>query len=81
LQFSSRKLANLSAQDLVQLQSVAETLLVVKLKFRIEHGADCHRALDRTRDVVDVLRLDQCLEVIFEDFGEVVLQLGATEVF
>jgi hypothetical protein len=31
-------------------------------------------------DLINVLRLDQGLQIILQDFGEVVLQLGATEV-
>jgi len=30
--------------------------------------------------VVDILRLDDRLQVVFEDFGEIVLQLRAAEV-
>lgn len=31
--------------------------------------------------MVDVLRLDQRLEVVLQDFGEVVLELGSAEIF
>lgn len=36
--------------------------------------------LDRLWDLVDVLRLDDGPQVVLQDFGEVVLQLGASEV-
>lgn len=58
LQLSSRQLVDLSAQDLVQLQTVAESLFVVEFDLGVEHVADCHNTLDRTGNVVDVLRLD-----------------------
>lgn len=31
--------------------------------------------------MIDILRLDECLQIVLEDLGEVVLQLRATEVF
>jgi hypothetical protein len=37
-------------------------------------------ALDGSGDLVDVLRLNNSLEVVLENLGEVVLQLGTTEV-
>ena len=36
--------------------------------------------LDSPGDLVDILGLDDGLKVILQDLGEVVLQLGATEV-
>ena len=52
---------------------MTELLLIVELELRVEHLVDGHDALDRTGDVVDILGLDQRLEVVFEDFSEVVL--------
>jgi hypothetical protein len=72
---------DLAIQDMVQLELVAHLLLVVELQFGIEHLRDSHRALDRLGDVVDVLRLDQGLQVVFQDFREIVLQLRSPEVF
>lgn len=37
-------------------------------------------AFDGSGDLIDVLGLDDSLEVVFENLGEVVLQLGTTEV-
>ena len=31
--------------------------------------------------MVDILGLNECLEIVFKDFGEIVLELGSTEVF
>jgi hypothetical protein len=31
--------------------------------------------------VIDVLGFDQCLEIIFEDLGEIILEFGPTEIF
>lgn len=39
-----------------------------------------HGTLDSLGDLVHVLWLDQRLQVILQDLGEVVLQLGAAEV-
>jgi hypothetical protein len=39
------------------------------------------RSLERLGNLVDVLRLDDGVEIVFEQLCEVVLQLVATEVF
>ena len=43
-------------------------------------GGSVYLALDGLGDVVDVLGLDQGLEVVFEDAGEVVLELASSVV-
>lgn len=55
-------------------------LLVVELQLGIEHLSYGHGAFDSLRYMVYILRLDQRLQVILEDLGEVVLQLRAAEV-
>jgi hypothetical protein len=50
-------------------------VFVVELELRVEHLGNGELALDCARNVVDILGLDQCLQVILEDFGEIVLQL------
>ena len=42
---------------------------------------DCQLALDRSWDMVDILRLDESLEVILENFRKVILQFRTTEIF
>ena len=80
LQLSTGELADLTVENNIQLQIVAQLLLVLELELGVEHLVDSHVALDGARDVVHVLRLDQRLEVVFEHLCEVVLQLGAAEV-
>jgi len=56
-------------------------LLVVEFQLGIEHLADGHLILDRSGNVVDILRFDESLEVILEDLREVVLQFRSAEIF
>jgi hypothetical protein len=46
---------------------------------KLAHG--CEWALDGLGDLVDILRLYDCVKVVLEDLGEVILQLIATEVY
>lgn len=80
LQLSSRKLPNFTFKNLRELQPFTDCVEVIELELILQHLVNGHFALDGTRNVVDVLRLDQCLQVILQDLGEVVLQLGSTEV-
>ena len=81
LQLSTRELDDLTSKDLVQLKDIAQFLLVVELELGVKHCADGHGALDGSGDVVDILGLNEGLEVVFKDLGEVVLELRSTEVF
>ena len=65
---------------MVELELVAHMLLVVELQLGIEHLSYGHGAFDGLWYMIHVLRLDQRFQVILEDLGEVVLQLGAAEV-
>jgi hypothetical protein len=49
--------------------------LVVEFELGIEHLGDCEGSLNGLGDVIHVLRLDQGLEIVLEDLGEVVLKL------
>jgi len=80
LQLSSRKLGHTSLHDLVEIQVVQQVLHVLELLLSVEHLRDGSLSLDGSRDVVDVLRLDESLEVVLENLGEVVLELGSSEV-
>ena len=81
LELSSGQMGYISVQDVVQLEFIAHLLLVIQLQFGIKHLRDGQVSLDGFRDVIDILRLDQGFEIVFQHFGEVVLQLGTTEVF
>ena len=53
-------------------------VLILHFVLFIEQGLD--GALDGLGDLVDELRFDDSLQVVFEDFGEVVLELGAPKI-
>ena len=53
-------------------------VLILHFVLFIEQGLD--GALDGLGDLVDELRFDDGLQVVFEDFGEVVLELGAPKI-
>jgi hypothetical protein len=80
LQLSTTELADFSLKNVVQFQIIANLLLVVSLELRIEHLGDGHGSLDGSRNVVDILRLDQGLQVVLENLGKVVLKLRSSEV-
>lgn len=80
LQLSSRQLADLALHNDIEIQRVDDLVEVRQLLLRIEHLPDSLFSFDRARDVIDVLRLDEGFNVVFEDLGEVVLELRSTEV-
>jgi hypothetical protein len=80
LQLSSGKLADLTVKYGSQLELVEDILKVVTFKLALEHLLDGLLALDSARNVIDILWLDEWLQVVLEHLGEVVLQLGSTEV-
>lgn len=65
----TESLENLVYSGLVDLSTLLD---------QVANGSVC--ALDSPGDLVDVLRLDNSLEVVLQNLGEVVLQLRATEV-
>ena len=75
LELATGELRHLALQDVEKLKLLAHVLLVIPLELRVEHLADGHLALDRAGYMIDVLRLDEGFQVVFEDLGEVVLQL------
>ena len=57
-------------------------LRVVHLSASIDQIANLSDvALDSLRDLIDILRFHNRLQVVLQDFGKVVLQLRATEIF
>jgi hypothetical protein len=81
LQLSSRKLSNLSIQQLAQLQLLLEEITVGQLGLSVQHLAHRHvRYLYAPWNLVDVLRLRHGLDVVLEHLGEEVLQLRPSEV-
>lgn len=58
---------------MVQLQDIGNLLGVAKRGATLNQVADAlFGATDSLRDLIDVLGLDDCLEVVFEELGEVV---------
>ena len=80
LELASTELSDLALENDVKVEGGQDILDVVALVLTVEHLVDGLLALDRAGDVVDVLRLDERLEVVLEHFGEVVLELGTSEV-
>lgn len=81
LQLSSRQLTNLTLHNDIQIQSIDDFINVGQLLLRFQHLSNSLFSLDRSRNVIDVLRFDERFNVVFENFGEVVLKFGTTEVF
>jgi len=80
LQFSSRELIDLTLHNDFQVEGIDNFLHVGQLQLAVQHLSNRLLSLDRTRNVIDVLRLDQRLDVVFENFGEVILKFGSSEV-
>jgi hypothetical protein len=80
LKLSSRQLGYFAIEDIVQFKFIAHFLFVIEFQLGIQHLGHRQVPLDCTWYVINVLRFDECLEVILQDFGEVVLKLGSPEV-
>jgi len=78
LQLTTGKLGDVTGEDAAEVELTDEPLSVVAGILLLEELADC--TTDSTRDVIDVLGLDDGLEVILNDAEEVALKLRATEV-
>lgn len=83
LQLTTRKKVNVTVHDVLQLKSLDDLLQPLLLDLaplleQVANGPLC--ALDGLWDLVDILRLHDGLEIVLQNFGEVVLQLGTTEV-
>lgn len=73
LQLSTRKQADVSIENVSQFQLINHLIEVVHLSTSFDEFANrpiC--GLDGFGDLVDILRLDNSLEIVFEDLGEVV---------
>lgn len=83
LQLSTTQLSNLSVHQVDQLQLLCQLVLgTLPLQLGLQHLVHRHPLLlDLSRDQVDVLRLDDRLDIVLEDLGEEVLQLGSSEMF
>ena len=73
-------MAHFTIQDVIQLEIITHLRLVIKLELAIQHLGVGEVTLDGLWDVVDILRLDEGLEVIFEHLCEIILKLRAPEV-
>lgn len=57
---------------------VTDLILILAIILSVEHGTN--GPFHSLRNLIDVLWLDQRLEIILKDFGEVVLKLRATKI-
>ncbi|KAI3494682.1 hypothetical protein L1887_40498 [Cichorium endivia] len=80
LELSTGEVLDVAVENLLEVEHVDDLVLVVPLELAVEELRDARLALDGTRDVVDVLGLDERLDVVLEHLGEEVLELGAAEV-
>ena len=78
LEFSTGELFHFTVPDAKKVQDVADLGLVLFLVLLVQKALD--GALDGPRNLVHVLRLDHGLQVIFQDFREVILELRAAKV-
>lgn len=81
LQFSTTELRDFSGQDDAQIEGIDNVVNVVPLTLALEHFLHRLLALDGTGNVINILGLDEGFEIILEDFGKVILQLGSSKVF
>lgn len=73
LEFSAREEGNITVHDVVQLKGVANLLKVVHLGSALNESLDgLVSCTDSSWNLVDILRLDNGLQVILEELGEVV---------
>lgn len=81
LELTTGEEVDVSVHDMVELKDVANVLHVAQGCSALDQVS--HTLVgppDSLGDLINVLRLDNSLEVIFQKLGEVVLQLGSTEV-
>jgi len=78
LKLTPREVSNLTGLHIgeVEVKNDAVSVLLLVL---VGHDFS-NNTLDSLRDVINILGLDDSLEVVFQNLGEVVLELGATEV-
>ena len=80
LEFSTREQVDLTVEDVPQLKVVEHLLQVVHLRAGADELSNGpFGALDSLGDLVDILRLDDSLQVVLEDLGEVVWESSAQE--
>ena len=81
LQLTTRELVNLTVHEMAEFEGVQNLVQVAQRGAAFQKALNRPlRATDSLRDLIDILRLDDGLQVILEDLGEVVLELGASEV-
>lgn len=78
LEFTTRKEVDLTIEDVPKLELVDHVVEVVHLRAGANELADSPLGpLDGLGNLVDILGLDDGLEVVFEDLGEVVCEGSA----
>merc|ERR1719357_1129166 len=78
LKLSSGQVFDIPVLHLQEVEDIAHLSLVLQLILLVKQTLNT--ALDGARNLVDILRLNHSLEVIFQDLGEVVLKLAPPEV-
>ena len=78
LKFSSGQVLDVPVLHLEEVEDVAHLSLVLQLILLVKQTLNT--ALDGAGNLVNVLRLNHSLQVIFQDLGEVVLKLAPPEV-
>lgn len=81
LQFTTRQDIDITLVDLLELENVDNLIesLVADLGSLLQEGSNLALGtLDGARDLIDVLRLDDGLDVVLQYSGEEVLQLATT---
>lgn len=83
LQLTTGQVGNVTVVNVSQLQNVEDGIEVAhgSIGLLVKDGADgALSATEGLGDLIDILRLDNGVEVIFEKLGEVALQLRTTEI-
>merc|ERR1719220_1877656 len=78
LKFSSGQVLDVPVLHLEEVEDVTHLSLVLQLILLVKQTLNT--ALDGAGNLVDILRLNHSLQVIFQDFSEVVLKLAPPEV-
>ena len=78
LQLSTRQILHAAADHVGKIENFNDVVPRAVLVLLSQNLA--HYALDRLGDVVDVLRLDNCLHRVLKNSSEEILQFAATEI-
>ena len=81
LKFSTGQQSNLTILNLVEFEYIHDMFHVAKLVFCLDERLDgFDRTFDGAGKLINILRLDDRLQIVFEYLGEIVLELGSSEI-